>query len=373
MPLFYVGFSMLWCEILVTWSVWWSAYIFLAFGLAFLVVKSRPFKLSGIGVILGAFLVILRHYFDVPSLPISYISELFSPVSLWFSSTLREWLDSDISYTLLGMIVGDKSMLPYSVYSAFLGSGIVHLLSVSGFHTSLWSMMVYKGCIGLGFGRRLSSVICVVFICIFVVVTGFSLSTVRAGVMFIIFFLGRALSLSSSSLNSLGLSAILVLIFTPSLSVGFLLSFFSTLGILIIYPKWNSWVKEWTEKRDFNGPFSYRIRSLGRLFGIQISVFVFTLPILSLTVGNLSLASFFSNALVGWAASFSILLGGLGTIMSFIPFIGRPLLLLSALLVKYILFVASIFSGWSLCVGFSQFIVTVGIILLLKGFHILLK
>lgn len=373
MPLFYVGFSMLWCEMLVTWSEWWSAYILLAFGLAFQTVKSRPFKLSGIGVLLGCCVLLLRHYFDIPVVDFSYVSSLVLPVSSWFSRVLSEWLDPSIAYTLLGMVIGDKEMLPYGVYSSFLGSGIVHLLSVSGFHTSLWSMLVYRGCLGAGFGRRLSSLICVLFICFFVVVTGFSLSTVRAGIMFIIFFLGRALGRSSSSLNSLGLSAIIVLIFSSSLSVGFLLSFFSTLGILVIYPRFNSFVSEWVEKRDFSAEFGGKIRSFGRAFGLQISVFVFTLPIISLTVGNVSLASFLSNILVGWAASLSILIGGFGVIFSFAPFIGRVLVLISGVLVKYILFVASIFSGWSLSVGFPQFIVLVGIILLLKGLHILIK
>ncbi|MCR4747780.1 MAG: competence protein ComEC family protein, partial [Clostridiales bacterium] len=101
-------------------------------------------------------------------------------------SELFRNLPSDCSLTLFGMLSGDKSEMPDYIYENFKRTGVVHLLAVSGFHTSLWSMMVYRSLLKRGASVKISAFFAILFILFFMAVTGFTKSAVRAGIMVII-------------------------------------------------------------------------------------------------------------------------------------------------------------------------------------------
>ena len=63
--------------------------------------------------------------------------------------------------------------------------------------------------------RQLPIILCVLFVFLYMAVTGYSPSVVRSGMMMLICCLGLSLSREPYSLNSLGLAAIILTIANP--------------------------------------------------------------------------------------------------------------------------------------------------------------
>lgn len=110
--------------------------------------------------------------------------------------------------------------------------GIIHLVSVSGFHTVL---------IFGAFKRFLGSNIAIIATLLFVLFTGAEASSLRAFLMLFITYLSTKLYKRYDPLSSLSLAVILILMFRPYYitSIGFNLSCLSTLGIILFNNKLN--------------------------------------------------------------------------------------------------------------------------------------
>ncbi len=261
---------------------------------------------------------------------------------------LRKYLPDDYAGITLGMLIGDKTEIPEEYSESFTKAGIVHLFSVSGFHMSLWSEIVYKRLLKSGFGKRLSALVSIVFVLLFIAVTGFSRSTIRAGIMMMIFFLGRMLFMDSDSLNSLGLSSLVIALGNPFCAgdVGFLLSFFSTLGIVVGVKRLMRPVHMYL-RRISN--YERREQVAGVISGVAVSLcaFVFTFPFVAIFIGDVSLIAPMTNLLTGTAASALVFFSGVGVVLSAVPIVRMfcyPVFLTAGLLTKYITVVTTALS-----------------------------
>ena len=167
----------------------------------------------------------------------SFVRAKTTDASSYLETRLLIDLPSDYAYVLYGMLIGEKDSLPQIIYENFQRAGIVHLLAVSGFHTSLWSMLFYRALLRRGVNMRLSAALTVGFVVGFLALTGFSKSTIRASIALIVFFLGRILSRQSDSKSSLGLAAIIIIVLNPFAGgdTGFLLSYFYCMVRLCIF------------------------------------------------------------------------------------------------------------------------------------------
>ncbi len=145
----------------------------------------------------------------------SKIPEFAYNVREHVKKTVGKYITKDYAGVLVGMLTGDKSEISDEIYDSFKTAGVVHLLSVSGFHCSLWGMLVYRKLLKLGIGKRFSACMAIVFLVVFTVVTGVSKSTVRAAVMLIVFFVGRVFTRDPDSINSLGFAALLIVLSNP--------------------------------------------------------------------------------------------------------------------------------------------------------------
>lgn len=245
---------------------------------------------------------------------------------------------------LNGMLIGDKSEIDDGIYENFKAAGVVHLLSVSGFHCSLWGMLIYRGLLRSGASKRLSSYAVILFLLMFAVMTGLSRSTVRASLMLTIFFVGRIFTRDSDSINSLGLAALLVVFGNPFAcgDTGFLLSFFSTLGIFLLYPPMKKAVRPFIRKKIHNFYVRQRINALSDILLISLCTFVLNFPLVVLFLGDVSLISPLANLLVSPIASLAIFLTGIGVLLDSVPGINifaRPAFLVAGVSARFIDFV----------------------------------
>ena len=311
----------------------------------------------------------------------SFVRQKCFDISSYLETRLISSLPEDMAYVLFGMLIGEKSKLPQGIYEDFQRAGIVHLLAVSGFHTSLWSMIFYRFLLKRGVNMRLAAAMTIGFVLAFLALTGFSKSTIRASVALMVFFLGRILSRQSDSKSSLGLSAIVILLINPFAGgdIGFLLSFFSTLGILVIYPKMLSKCRDLLSERIANRIVRDRVLSAVSIVLVTVSTLIFTLPVTMVMIGEVSLISPLTNLLVTSVASIAIMLSGVATVVSAVPIIGafeKPLMLISGLIVKYVVFISSFISSFSFItvdIGSNIAMVTIAGVLILIGFSLILR
>lgn len=272
------------------------------------------------------------------------ISELVYKIRNHVKETARRYIAGRYAGILNGMLIGDKSEIDDGIYENFKAAGVVHLLSVSGFHCSLLGMLIYRGLLRSGFSKRFSSCAVILFLFMFAVVTGLSRSTIRASLMLTIFFVGRIFTRDSDSINSLGLAALLVVFGNPFAcgDTGFLLSFFSTLGIFLLYPPMKKAVRPFIRKKIHNFYVRQRINALSDILLISLCTFVLNFPLVVLFLGDVSLISPLANLLVSPIASLAIFLTGIGVLLDSVPGINifaRPAFLVAGVSARFIDFV----------------------------------
>ncbi|MDE6808927.1 MAG: ComEC/Rec2 family competence protein [Muribaculaceae bacterium] len=160
---------------------------------------------------------------------------------------VRDWL-VDRLYTgtlspstanlLAAVLLGDSTMIDSTRRASFSASGLAHLLALSGAHVAVIIMILSVVIMPLQLARRESAgyVVLVVMLWIYVLMTGFSVSVVRAVIMATFVAGAYIFNRRRSSMNSLFAAAILILVFNPTalFEVSFQLSFLAAASILLL-------------------------------------------------------------------------------------------------------------------------------------------
>lgn len=142
------------------------------------------------------------------------------------------------------LMIGYKADLDDEIRSAYVDTGSMHALAVSGSHVA----MIYMGLIFLisripGYGRgRKWMELCLILgiIWAFALLTGASASVLRATVMFTFYLTGKTIHRTANPFNILAASAFFLLLVNPFFlfDPGFQLSYAAVVGMVYFYPKW---------------------------------------------------------------------------------------------------------------------------------------
>jgi len=153
-------------------------------------------------------------------------------------AALRQDAESDDYISLTeALLLGSRTKIDRKLYNDFIKTGLLHLVALSGFNVGILAGVAWWLSKKAGLLHQGRSIACIIATIIFLLVVPATSPTLRAGIMFIIFCLGRLFNRRSSGLNSLAVSAILLLLIRPMdfLDAGFQLSFAAVLGILLFY------------------------------------------------------------------------------------------------------------------------------------------
>ena len=140
---------------------------------------------------------------------------------------------------LAAMLLGDKSKLSVQLKEKLNLVGLRHITAISGMHVAILVAILTSLLLGIGVYRRFALLAVLLFIILFVVMTGLQPSAVRAGIMGGMFVVGQLLGRGSVSLRALVIVAAGMLLINPMLltkDVGFQLSFLAVLGIILFLP-----------------------------------------------------------------------------------------------------------------------------------------
>ena len=136
---------------------------------------------------------------------------------------------------LVAMILGDKDLLSEEMEALYRQNGISHILAISGLHISMLCMGLFGALRKLTVPPRVAMAVSTAFLCFYILFTGASTSSLRAGIMCLVMFGAVLFRRSYDLLSSLSLAAILVTALRPAelTSAGFLLSFGAVLGVAL--------------------------------------------------------------------------------------------------------------------------------------------
>ena len=161
-----------------------------------------------------------------------------------FCSDFREFMyrraamqsDGASGSIVSALLFGERDKLSDETTASFKFLGITHLLALSGLHLAILIGGVEKLLKLLGLGKKSRSALSILFTVLYMALTGFSPSVVRAGVMLIISSLLYLLSRTHDSVTSLVIAVTAIIFATPYsvYDLSLWLSAFATLGIIVL-------------------------------------------------------------------------------------------------------------------------------------------
>lgn len=142
--------------------------------------------------------------------------------------------DNKASSLFFALFLGEREMLDDQIKLDFKRLGITHILALSGLHLSIISLGLSKALSVLRVKKKARLIIVSFFIFAYMILTGLSVSVVRAGIMILLssalFLVGK----TKDSPTSLSIAVLVILIVTPYAvyDLALWLSALSTLGIV---------------------------------------------------------------------------------------------------------------------------------------------
>ena len=189
-------------------------------------------------------------------------------------------------------LLGDISDLSADSRKIFSASGLSHVLALSGLHVGIIAILIalflwpirFFGC------RKTIMGVTIILLWMYVLITGFSPSVMRAVIMTSLFLIGLIIQRRYSSINSLMAAALIILLFNPKMifTIGFQLSFAAVLSIIMFYGKITSINRRHTIAYYIT---SYMELSISAMMGTAIvtAYYFHTIPVYFI-IANLAVA-----------------------------------------------------------------------------------
>lgn len=213
------------------------------------------------------------------------------------------------------LIIGYRDEIPQEIIQAYVSTGAMHVLSVSGLHVGIVAILLERIFRTNNIKwKKVMALITVICIWIFALLSGASSSVLRAAVMFSILIFGKNYSYNINMYNILAVSAFILLIYRPFFffDIGFQLSYLGLIGIMFFQPKLE---KLWLPKNKIVWN-CWQFTTAG--FAAQLA----TMPI-SIFHFHQFPTYFWLSGLIVIPAATGILFGGIALfVVHFIPYIG---------------------------------------------------
>ena len=175
------------------------------------------------------------------------------------------------------LIFGDRSYIDKETKNAYLQTGLIHLLAISGFHIAIIFSVIFS--LVSPISKRFAYTTAILFLSIFAFISGFKIPVIRASIGGIFFAISKLKGYKLNFLNLLFFIAFISVLVEPYTisSLSFQLSFLAVLGIFLVWQKFN-----------LNNKFSDFIL---KCYITSIVASLFILPVLLFNFGKFSLIS----------------------------------------------------------------------------------
>lgn len=185
-------------------------------------------------------------------LSIFIIGYLFYQLSLHYNFSpgcdfLKEYIRGILYYNmpygdernlLTGLFLGERHRISKELIDVLRNTNTMHILAISGLHVGFIGIMLVGVCRLLFIPRKISALLALFGVLVYVSMVGWQPPAFRSAVMFCVFAMGWIIDRPSNPVNSLALAAIIILLITPQalFQAGFQLSFVIVLCLLLAVP-----------------------------------------------------------------------------------------------------------------------------------------
>lgn len=156
----------------------------------------------------------------------------------FLSEKLSESLPEREAALMQTMLLGEKGGMDKELKALYQRNGIAHILAISGLHISMLGMGMYSMLRKCAVPMKASAVLSALVMFLYCMMTGFSVSAVRAVIMFSLHMAAVIVERTYDMLTAVAVAAVLILINQPLYlrHSGFIFSFGCVLGIGLILP-----------------------------------------------------------------------------------------------------------------------------------------
>ena len=260
-------------------------------------------------------------------------------------NTYRLYHDPEASL-LAGILLGVDTGMTKELQTAFKNTGTAHIIAISGFNIAIIAGIFFATFKNF-FGEKIGAVVAIVGIFFYTLLVGADAAVLRAALMGTLSLAARQLGRRNYGMNSLGVAVMLMLLLNPMWlwDVGFQLSFFATLG-LILYaePLSNFTLNLLTRlfKQDMKAFARILNESVMLTFAAQLT----TIPIMAYHFNRISLVSFIANPFILFVQPAVMVLGGAAVFTSLFIFpLGQFLAWFAEPFAAYTIHIVELFDG----------------------------
>lgn len=253
-----------------------------------------------------------------------------------FMRGLTETIPEPYASLAGGIVIGGKSGLGDELKQAFVVSGLVQIIVLSGYNVMVVAEWILAALARTRLSRRRATVLAGIALLLFVGIAGFSATAIRAACMACIALYAQATGKSYAASRALLVVVLLMLLWNPLYLVfdpSFDLSVVATAGLIWLAPR--------IEARLTRITYAFWKNAVATTLAAQLAV----LPLLLYMMGNLSIVAIPANVLVAplvpLAMAASAIAGVAGAVVApIMPAIGTIVALPAYLLALGITFIA---------------------------------
>jgi competence protein ComEC len=221
---------------------------------------------------------------------------------------------------LAGILLGDEGGLTEAWQRAFKVTGTSHIIAISGFNIAI-IVGIFTASFGRIFGARRGAILAIFGVILYTIMVGAMASVVRAAIMGTLGILAQQLYRRQVGLNTLTFTAALMALFSPFVlwDVGFQLSFFATLGLILFGSVFQEGAERWLKRLGVPAVFlSPGVQFLSDAVLLTLAAQLTTLPIMAYHFQQISLIAFLANPFILPVQPAVMILGGLSVILGWI-------------------------------------------------------
>ena len=213
----------------------------------------------------------------------------FSQLRTKASGVFARHLDPRCAGLASAMLLGSRNELDSELKSAFVETGTMHLLAISGLHVGLLAWFLFFVMQLFRVKPERSALLVALMILFYAMLVDARPPVIRATILVWVFCLGQILRRDIPAFNSLAAAGLVVMVLNPTslFQVGAQLSFLAVGTILWFVPIWNRIVNDklsghpyaLEEKISWKGLFFWLNRSSRQLILISLMIWLVTAPL----------------------------------------------------------------------------------------------
>jgi ComEC/Rec2-related protein len=240
------------------------------------------------------------------------------------------------------MFLGIKNEIPDEIRSSFARTGISHILAISGLHIAIIALLLNFLLGKTKMKRDARFIFNITLLLLYISITGFPISVVRAGLMTILILVGRWKFVQRDTLVFLSAAMAAILLASPAqlFMPGFLLSFGTVFGILCLYNPF---------RRLIRNRKTESVHPAGEMLCVSLSASAASYPMTAYYFNNIALIAPLTNFIAVPSATFIVIFTGLAAFGAFLSVgFGKIFAVVSESFIKFVVVLSDAIAqtGW---------------------------